>query len=271
MADDLGRLIKRRRSELGLTQAQLAEQVGRTGTTVRRWERGEAMPGTDVLEDLATALRVSPQLLDAAATAPRPHDEAPADQPPVAAKQPSAPPKQPSASPTTPQARPATPVTPAPPPKAQPQERPPIFPPRSVTPTERHRLVVPPEPDPDEQPTVAAPAPVAAAVPSVEAQVAPMPVKTPRTAAIEAEAVAPPSPRRSILPWRRRDAAPSYLDDQRQRWRYWLRYALTAIVLLIGFLVLIWALGELVEALGDVWSLFGESDAPDPTSLGTDF
>ena len=36
--------IKIGRQKLGLTQKQLAEELGVTTTTVNRWERGEVMP-----------------------------------------------------------------------------------------------------------------------------------------------------------------------------------------------------------------------------------
>lgn len=54
-----GEIIQRRRAELGLTQAQLAERIGRTSSTVQRWERGVATPPKSLLPTLATALQVS--------------------------------------------------------------------------------------------------------------------------------------------------------------------------------------------------------------------
>lgn len=48
-----------RRKELGLTQAQLAEQIHVTDKAVSRWERGVGLPDINLLEPLAEALEVS--------------------------------------------------------------------------------------------------------------------------------------------------------------------------------------------------------------------
>lgn len=56
--EELGRQIKRRREELGLTQRELAELAHvKEATTVSRWERGERGP-TD-LEAVASALQTT--------------------------------------------------------------------------------------------------------------------------------------------------------------------------------------------------------------------
>jgi transcriptional regulator with XRE-family HTH domain len=56
--EELGRQIKRRREELGLTQRELADLAHvKEATTVSRWERGERGP-TD-LEAVASALQTS--------------------------------------------------------------------------------------------------------------------------------------------------------------------------------------------------------------------
>lgn len=41
---------------MGLSLGQLASAVGRSSSSVRRWERGESAPSDDVLPELATAL-----------------------------------------------------------------------------------------------------------------------------------------------------------------------------------------------------------------------
>ena len=38
-----GAQLRRRRSQLGLTQVQLADRLGVTSNTVARWERGELL------------------------------------------------------------------------------------------------------------------------------------------------------------------------------------------------------------------------------------
>lgn len=51
-----GELIARKRKELGLSQAELAERVHVTDKAISRWETGRGMPGVDSLEPLADAL-----------------------------------------------------------------------------------------------------------------------------------------------------------------------------------------------------------------------
>ena len=56
MAERLGNRIKQRRTELGLTQAELAEQVGVTRKTVNTVENGVFVPSTLLALKLARAL-----------------------------------------------------------------------------------------------------------------------------------------------------------------------------------------------------------------------
>lgn len=63
----LGDLIKRRRAELGMTQARLAELVGKSASAVRSWERGRAAPKGDATRAaLAAVLGITDDELDAA-------------------------------------------------------------------------------------------------------------------------------------------------------------------------------------------------------------
>lgn len=50
--------LKRLRERRGLTQQQLADQVGAHRVTVAKLETGALRPGVDVLEGLAKALKV---------------------------------------------------------------------------------------------------------------------------------------------------------------------------------------------------------------------
>ena len=56
-----GRLLTDRRTQKGLTQAQLAERVGVSAQTVYRWEYDMRSPDVDQLKKLCTALDVSPE------------------------------------------------------------------------------------------------------------------------------------------------------------------------------------------------------------------
>jgi len=55
----LGATIQRKRSERGLSQEQLAEQVGVSRQAVSKWEVGDAIPDTDKLIPLARALGIT--------------------------------------------------------------------------------------------------------------------------------------------------------------------------------------------------------------------
>lgn len=48
-----GRILARLRKDQGLTQQQLAEELGVTGKTVSRWETGAYLPPIDILQSIA--------------------------------------------------------------------------------------------------------------------------------------------------------------------------------------------------------------------------
>ena len=60
MADTiaLGRLIRESRLKQGMSLGQLAAAVGRSSSSVRRWERGEVPPASGIIDDLAEALDI---------------------------------------------------------------------------------------------------------------------------------------------------------------------------------------------------------------------
>ena len=76
----LGRLIRESRLKQGMSLGQLAAAVGRSSSSVRRWERGEVPPAAGIIDDLASALdidadelrRLRPQPVTAVAQAPSP-------------------------------------------------------------------------------------------------------------------------------------------------------------------------------------------------------
>jgi len=55
----LGTIIQTKRQQLGLSQEQLAEQVGVSRQAVSKWEVGDAIPDTDKLVPLARALGIT--------------------------------------------------------------------------------------------------------------------------------------------------------------------------------------------------------------------
>lgn len=61
---EMKEIIRKRRSELGLTLEEVALRVGVSRATVQRWEKGVLQnPGRDKIAALAAALQVSPEYL----------------------------------------------------------------------------------------------------------------------------------------------------------------------------------------------------------------
>ena len=56
----LGKSVFRKRKQLKMTQAGLAERTGVTEQTIRKIEHGEGNPQLDVLDSLVTALQIDP-------------------------------------------------------------------------------------------------------------------------------------------------------------------------------------------------------------------
>ena len=55
----IGNFIGKKRKELNLTQAQLAEKLGVSNKTVSKWENGKGMPDYGVIQPLCTELGVT--------------------------------------------------------------------------------------------------------------------------------------------------------------------------------------------------------------------
>jgi transcriptional regulator with XRE-family HTH domain len=76
---DLGALIREARLEKGMSLGQLASAVGRSSSSVRRWERGEVAPAASVLPKLVAILDIDPQGLrhdgDTPTPVPEPEDD----------------------------------------------------------------------------------------------------------------------------------------------------------------------------------------------------
>lgn len=77
MADhqELGMTIRKARLDKSMSLGQLASAVGRSSSSVRRWERGEVAPAASVLPKLAAVLEIDPELLKRSSS-PTPPDTA---------------------------------------------------------------------------------------------------------------------------------------------------------------------------------------------------
>jgi transcriptional regulator with XRE-family HTH domain len=58
--EELGAMIREARLEKSMSLGQLASAIGRSSSSVRRWERGEVMPAVSVLPKLAAILEIDP-------------------------------------------------------------------------------------------------------------------------------------------------------------------------------------------------------------------
>ncbi len=63
-SEELGRTIREARLKKGMSLGQLASAVGRSSSSVRRWERGEVAPAATVLSKLKAILEIDPVDLD---------------------------------------------------------------------------------------------------------------------------------------------------------------------------------------------------------------
>ena len=57
--EKIGKYIRKKRIEKGMTQQQLAEKIQVTEKAVSRWETGRGVPDISLLEPLAEELHVS--------------------------------------------------------------------------------------------------------------------------------------------------------------------------------------------------------------------
>ena len=55
----IGNYIAEKRKQLGMTQKQLAEQVGLTDKAISKWERGKSIPDSAMIADLCRILHIS--------------------------------------------------------------------------------------------------------------------------------------------------------------------------------------------------------------------
>jgi len=64
--EELGSIIREARLEKSMSLGQLASAIGRSSSSVRRWERGEVTPAVSVLPKLAAILEIDPEIFKAA-------------------------------------------------------------------------------------------------------------------------------------------------------------------------------------------------------------
>ena len=55
-----GEIIRNARKSLGLTQRQLADQIGVSNTSVSNWEKGLSRPDADLIQKLCAVLHLQP-------------------------------------------------------------------------------------------------------------------------------------------------------------------------------------------------------------------
>ena len=189
---ELGRLIRESRLKKGMSLAQLAAAVGRSSSSVRRWERGEVPPAKAIMGDLASALDLDESQLDEL---------------------------RPSSSNHLPQSDGDASLG-----DGQVSSEG-----RAVRPDGRKHTTL-------EQPIVA---PDAGALPpnGSPATTGPSPDSSRSSSGLVGDIVA------SYRAW---------TED----WSGWIRGGLTLALLIVMLVVLIWAIGELLDALGEIWDSF---------------
>lgn len=168
-ATTMGRFIRESRLRKGMSLGQLAARIGRSPSSVRRWERDEVAPAISVMPQLADVLDVD------------------------------------------------------------------------VVALERRRPVLH---DPD--------APMASDAREQKPSTIEQPVVPPSNGPLRTDAL--PGARRHLglfgEMW-------NSVFAEKESWIGWVRGIGTAVILLLFFLVLIWAVGEFVDAISDVWHSFG--------------
>ncbi len=257
MSDDqhIGEIIRERRLARGYSLGQLATRLGKTPAVVRAWERGEDSPDAAVSETLFATLEIDlgeirdlvggpeGEAVDADVSVGETADEAveesvvgvetASDDEPVEPEDATDEEVVPHEARETDEA--AAPAAAA---DAEPAEH------EVLDEASRAALA--------ELPTEAMPAPVATmAPPLVEPSgydvIEPVVAEVPPPAPITVPPLRLPNPIRLLF-------------DPHRRFLYWIRYALTIVVLIILLRVFLWAAGELWTALGDLLDTFRATD-----------
>jgi transcriptional regulator with XRE-family HTH domain len=239
-----GRTVRYRRTKLGLSQAKLAELVGRSTATIRSWERDRSRPNDPkVLSALAAILGVDERQL---------YGKAEVDQPLVA-----------ETSDTVEQALATLRPPPSEPAEVEPAQRTPqhLEEEEEVSDTGLETFVLEdftreaadaPLFEPEEESAVFEPEPEEVAEPE------PTPERSARQlvgASTAPAYIAPPDPY-NMMPLTPTSADASYIEDHSQRQLYRVRTLATLVAFVALVVAFIWALGEGLGALGDWWDDF---------------
>jgi len=218
-----GRTVRYRRTKLGMSQAKLADLVGRTPTTIRAWERDKSRPNDPkVLSALAAVLGVDEKhIFDKAGVEPPKTESSPTVEQALATL----------AFEDVVDARDDTgsDEDDQPPPEPEPEPE--------------------PEPKRDREPAAVAPSEERDPQPSVERQFETV------GASQQPAYAAPPDPleRRPLTPT---TADLSYMEDNSQRQLYRVRNLATLVAFVALVIAFLWALGEGLGALGEWWDEF---------------
>ena len=273
MSQTLGELIREKRLGRGLSLGQLASAVGTTAGGVRRWERGEEVPASDELAALADYLDIDVVLADRLSVAamdtiaaeagaddePAPADVEDDDVPAEELSPDEAPPVESDESPTE-LVSSAAGVSlsavsqPAEPAAAEGNELE-----AGAGATTVETIADSPPPAPELIPIVEAapaPSPPPNGPAPDEATPTPIPLRYPESAppgvAVE---IAEPAPN----PWN----PLRYLYDPDRPWIYWIRAALTVLVLLFLLNLLLDSVGELFDKLGELLDTIEPTEPPE--------
>lgn len=264
----LGELIRERRLGLGLSLGQLATEVSTSANQVRRWERGEEAPEPPAQEILAEFLGIEADVVASLAEAAAPAADEEIEEPETPTELFSAASGVSPASVSPPEEPAAAQAPEREPPERAPEPEPEVDQVEEEEPDEPTEPATSPEEDlPEESHEVAAapvehvavpPAPAAASEKAAPAP-RPLPLRYP-------ESVPPGVPVEITEPEPNRWNPLRYLYDPEKPWLYWVRAALTVVVLLVLVNILFDSVSELFDKLGELLDTIEPTETVEETS-----
>jgi transcriptional regulator with XRE-family HTH domain len=259
-------LVKGRRTELGLSQASLAELVGRSSSAIRSWERGASTPTDEnVVRSLAAVLGIDEVTLRSAVGLP---PEAPIEAPEEvggsaleAFEEETVGGDKEEEEAVEPETAGGDEVS------SEEDEEASVFEETTPGPAEDEEAVTLDEAVPqagdDAEVDAGAQATEVDEVeeaPETDAILIspPLEVPTPTMEPMMPAAASQASPTATIpvAAPPTQPIRPSYLDDPDQMMTYWIRAAMTVAFAVFLLIVFFWALGRLGDAIGEVWEIF---------------